>query len=70
MRRIPWLTAVMSLSICFVAGYAAHYLIAELLPPLPGWGQNALIISAVCVMGPIMWAALSGAIRNQLETQC
>ncbi len=68
MSRIPWLSALTALSVCFAAGYGTHYLIEEVLPPLPAWAQKALIFAVVCVVGSILWAALWRAIRNQLES--
>ncbi len=67
MRRIPWLSALTSLSVCFAAGYATHYVLEEIMPPLPDWGKTALIIVVVCVVGSILWAALWRAIRNELQ---
>ncbi len=67
MRRIPWLSCLTSISVCFAAGYGTHYVIEEFLPPLPQWGRVALFIVVACVVGSILWKALWHAIRSQLQ---
>lgn len=67
MRRIPWLSCLSSLSVCFAVGYATHYVVNEFLPPLPEGGRWALCIIVVCIVGTILWKALWHAIRSELQ---